>query len=97
MSKKRRNHNDAFKAKVALAAIREDSTVQEIASRYGVHASQVNMWKKKVLDNLEAIFAGNFSSLSSDQHADKIKDPHAKIGELTVERDFFDRALNRIR
>jgi len=82
---------------VALAAIREDSTIQEISSRFSVHASQVNTWKKKVLDNLESIFAGNYSSLSPDHHADKIKELHAKIGELTVERDFFDRALTRIR
>jgi len=46
---------------------------------------------------LEAIFAGNYSSLSANHQADKIKELHAKIGELTVERDFFDRALNRIR
>jgi len=97
MSKKRRNHSDAFKAKVALAAIREDKTIAEISSQYGVHASQVNAWKKQVLNNLEAIFAGNYSSLSTDHQADKIKELHAKIGELTVERDFFDRALNRIR
>jgi len=58
MSKKRRNHSDAFKAKVALAAIREDKTIAEISSQYGVHASQVNAWKKQVLNNLEAIFAG---------------------------------------
>ena len=97
MSKKRRNHSDAFKAKVALAAIREDKTIAEISSQYGVHASQVNGWKKQVLNNLEAIFAGNYSSLSAEHHSDKIKELHAKIGELTVERDFFDRALNRIR
>jgi len=97
MSKKRRNHSDAFKAKVALAAIREDKTIAEISSQYGVHASQVNTWKKQVLNNMEAIFAGNYSSLSADHQADKIKELHTKIGELTVERDFFDGALNRIR
>jgi len=97
MSKKRRNHSGAFKAKVALAAIREDKTIAEISSQYGVHASQVNTRKKQVLNNLEAIFVGNYSSLSSNKQDDKIKELHAKIGELTVERDFFDRALNRIR
>jgi len=97
MSKKRRNHSDAFKAKVALAAIREDKTIAAISSQYGVHASQINTWKKQVLNNLEAMFAGNYSALSSDKQDDKIKVLHAKIGELTVERDFFDRALNRIR
>jgi len=96
MSKKRRNHSNAFKAKVALAAIREDKTIAELSSQHSVHASQINAWKKQVLNNLQAIFSGNYTSLSSDHQDSKIKDLHAKIGELTVERDFLDRALNRI-
>ena len=96
MSKKRRNHNPSFKAKVALAAIRGDKTIAEIASQYGVHANQVSSWKKIALDNLESLFAGNHAAFS-DRHEGEIKHLHAKIGELTVERDFLSNALNRIR
>jgi len=96
MSKKRRNHKPSFKAKVALAAIRGDKTISEIASQYGVHVNQVSCWKKIALDNLEAPFAGNHA-VFSDKHDDEIKELHAKIGELTVERDFLEHALNRIR
>ena len=96
MSKKRRNHKPSFKAKVALAAIRGDRTISEIASQYGVHPNQVSSWKKVALDNLEALFAGNHSTFDPDAEK-KIKELHAKIGELTVERDFFEQALSRVR
>jgi len=96
MSKKRRNHKPSFKAKVALAAIRGDKTIGEIASQYQVHVNQVSSWKKIALDNLESLFAGNHSVFDDDTEH-KIKELHAKIGELTVERDFLDSALNRIR
>jgi len=96
MSKKRRNHKPSFKAKVALAAIRGDKTIGEIASQFDVHVNQVSSWKKIALDNLESLFAGNHSAFDDDSER-KIRELHAKIGELTVERDFLDNALNRIR
>jgi len=96
MSKKRRTHKPSFKAKVALAAIRGEQTISEIASRYQVHPNQVSSWKKVALDNLESLFAGNHSAFDSDAEK-KIKELHAKIGELTVERDFFEQALSRVR
>lgn len=96
MSKKRRNHSPSRKAKIALAAIRGDKTISEIASEYQVHPNQVSSWKKIALDNLESLFAGNHAAFS-DRHEGDIKNLHAKIGELTVERDFLSNALNRIR
>jgi len=96
MSKKRRNHKPAFKAKVALAAIRGEQTISEIASQYQVHPNQVSSWKKIALDNLESLFAGNHSAFDQDAEK-KIRELHAKIGELTVERDFFEQALSRVR
>ncbi len=96
MSKKRRNHKPSFKAKVALAAIRGDATISEIADRYGVHSNQVSSWKKIALDNLESLFSGNHSAFDSDAER-TIKDLHAKIGGLMVERDFFEQALSRVR
>ena len=96
MSRKRRNLQPSFKAKVALVAIRGDKTISEIASEYQVHVNQVSSWKKIALDNLESLFAGNHSAFS-EKHEGEIKNLHAKIGELTVERDFLSNALNRIR
>ncbi len=96
MSKKRRNHKQSFKAKVVLAAIRGDQTISEIASQYGVHPNQVSSWKKIALDNLEVLFVGNHSAFDPDAEK-KIKELHTKIGELTVECDFFEQALSRVR
>jgi|ACQI01.1.fsa_nt_gi transposase-like protein len=96
MSKKRRNYSPAFKAKVALAAIQGNKTIAQIASQFEIHPNQVSKWKKIALDNLESLFSGNCSAF--DKEAEKtIKELHAKIGELTVEKDFFERALSRIR
>lgn len=93
MSKKRRNHSPAFKAKVALEAARNERTIAEIAVEYGVHANQVSAWKRQLLDNAAAVFEGG-----GDRRRDEdalVKDLHAKIGELTVERDFLARVLKR--
>ena len=57
MANTRKKHGAEFKAKVALAAVREDSTVAELSSRYGVHASQIHAWKKTVIDGLGSLFA----------------------------------------
>jgi transposase len=57
MANVRKKHGVDFKAKVALAAVREDSTVAELSSRYGVHASQIHAWKKTVLDGVGSLFA----------------------------------------
>jgi len=93
MSRKRRNHSPAFKAKVALEAAREERTTAEIAREYGVHANQVTAWKRQLLDGA----VGVFESPADQRHDGEavIKDLHAKIGELTVERDFLSRALKR--
>jgi transposase len=57
MANVRKKHGVDFKAKVALAAVREDSTVAELSSRYGVHASQIHAWKKTVIDGVGSLFA----------------------------------------
>ena len=57
MANVRKKHGVDFKAKVALAAVREDGTVAELSSRYGVHASQIHAWKKTVLDGVGSLFA----------------------------------------
>src|SRR5476651_2665385 len=92
MANVRNKHGVDFKAKVALAAVREDSTVAELSSRYGVHASQIHAWKKTVLDGVGSLFAkGKGGGASDTASADdaRLAKLYEKIGELTVERDFF--------
>lgn len=91
MSNTRKKHSLEFKAKVALAAVREEGTVAELSSRFGVHASQIHAWKKTLLDGTASLFAHNkAASNGGDAAADAQLAPlYEKIGQLTVERDFF--------
>ena len=93
MSKRRRFMAD-FKAKVALEALRGDKTIQEIAARYKVHPNQVSTWKRQAMDGLGAIFSNGVDKVRMDYEGE-IHDLHAKIGQLTVERDFLARGLKR--
>ena len=91
MKKKYRNHSPAFKAKVALEAAKEEKTTAELAQEYGVHSSQITAWKKQLLSGASDLFEN-----SADKKRDKdaeIKDLHAKIGQLVVERDFLAKGL----
>ncbi len=94
MSRKRRNHSTLFKAKVALAAVKGDRTLSELAEQFQLHPNQITNWKKQLVENAEEIF-GRGSSGQSDQEF-QIKDLHAKIGELSMETDFLSKALGRI-
>ena len=93
--RKRRNHSPSFKAKVALAAIRGDRTLAELAAQFDVHPNQIQDWKKKLMSGAEEVFgAGAPSSESKEREAEKL---HAKIGRLTMENDFLAKALGRDR
>ena len=92
MKKSRRNHSAAFKARVALEAIRGEKTVAEIAAHHEVHPNQVTSWKTQLLQNAAAVFGGN---ASVDDGRERIRELHEKIGELTVERDFLEGALGK--
>ena len=85
---KRRKFTDQFKAQVALEALRGDRTVQEIAAKHQVHPNQVSTWKRQAMDGLGAVFANGAGESGSDHEAE-VHDLHAKIGQLTVERDFW--------
>ena len=94
MKRKRRNHSPSFKAKVALAAIRGDKTLAELAEQFDVHPNQIQDWRRKLLDKADQVFDGGSSSPSESEH--KVKELHAKIGQLTMERDFLEQGLERI-
>ena len=92
MKKPRRNHSAKFKAMVALEAIRGEKTVAEIAAHREVHPNQVTAWKNQALENLEVVFGGE---PTSGEDRERVRELHAKIGELTVERDFLQGALGK--
>jgi len=90
----RRRFTGDFKAKVALEALRGDRTIQEIATRHKVHPNQVSTWKRQAMEGLGALFSNGAEKAHAD-HDGEIHDLHAKIGQLTVERDFLAKGLKR--
>ena len=91
---KRRNFSAAFKAKVALEALKGDQTLAELAARYKVHPNLITKWKRQAGEGLVGIFSGK--SASQDvSHEAEVKELHAKIGELTIEKDFLSKAFGR--
>jgi transposase len=95
MNKTKRNRYSAeFKAKVAREALKEESTIAEIAARFSIHPNQVSEWKKQALKGLSDVFAGR-PSRDDISHEAQVRELHAKIGQLTVERDFLAKAFGR--
>lgn len=88
----RRNHGTAFKAKVALEAIKGDKTLVELSERFQVHPNQIAEWKRQLLEKAPEIFDKGKSS----QKEPDIKELHAKIGQLATENDYLSNALGRI-
>ena len=88
----RRNHTPAFKAKVALAAIKGDRTLAQLAEQFDVHPNQITSWKAQLEGQAADVFG---PGASAARPAIDVKSLHAKIGELTLENDFLEGALSK--
>ncbi len=91
MSRKRRNHSPAFKAKVAMAALQVDKTLAELSSQYDVHVNQIQTWRNQLKDNIASLFDSGIDQRKD--HEQQINSLQAKIGQLTMENGFLATAL----
>ena len=92
MKRPRRNHSPAFKAKVALAAIRGDKTLAELAEHFEVHPNQITGWKTLMLERAAMVFG---EATPVPEAASTIRALQAKVGQLAMENDFLEGALNK--
>jgi transposase-like protein len=90
----RRTHNPIFKAKVALAALKGEKTLAELAQQYDVHPNQITAWKAQLVESAAGIF-GSSAAPGKAAPAIDLTILHAKIGELTLENDFLSSALSK--
>jgi len=88
----KKRYSNEYKLKVAIAAIKGDKTVAQLSSEFGIMSSQIYAWKQQLLENGAKIFADKRKAENRQENEDKL---HRIIGQLTVERDFLARVLNR--
>lgn len=92
MSKKRNHYSAEFKAKVALASLRNDETMAELATRFGVHPTMINGWKRALVESAAEIFQKRHKS--KKQNEAQVDELYRQIGKLQVERDFLSKKLS---
>ncbi len=90
----RRNHTATFKAKVALAAIKGEKTLAELAEQFDIHPNQITQWKSQLLEGAVGVFGGDAKADPAVAAVD-LKTLHAKIGALALENDFLEGALSK--
>ena len=95
MRRPRRNHTAVFKAKVALAALKDDKTLAELSEKFDVHASQITQWKTQLLEAATEVFLSP-AEKRENSVGPSVKDMQEKIGQLALENDFLAGALGRI-
>jgi len=93
LKQNRKQHSPAFKAKVAMEAIKGDETIAELASRFEVHPSQIRVWKKTLAEGAADIFGDNQSQKKDDESL--MAQLYQQIGQLKVERDFLESRFGR--
>ena len=94
MKQNRRKHSPSFKARVALEALKGEETIAELANRFEVHPSQIRKWKNALAEGASGIFSGEQNHKKKDD-VNLVARLYQQIGQLKVERDFLENALNR--
>jgi len=95
MGKQRRNYSSAFKAKVAVEAIKSDMTTAELSAKHGVHNTLINEWKRQLLDNATDVFGEGSKRNNEKKAAEQADELYRQIGQLKVENDFLARKLDQ--
>ena len=90
--RKRRNHSPTFKAQVAVAALKGDKTLAELAQQFDIHPNQITDWKGQLQERAAQVFGDSATKLETEPD---LKTLHAKIGQLTLENDFLEGALTK--
>jgi transposase len=92
--KQKKRYSGEFKAKVAFEAIKGEKTISQLSSEYGIHGTSINQWRRELLQGAAQVFEGGRKAPASETATEALVEKlYAKVGQLTVERDFLSKAL----